>query len=153
MKSESRQGLLVSARQTTYPSSGQVVEWTERNPLGISETGSAVYDPLGNYVSYQSHPPVGQAPPTGTYGNSYGGVGSSLGIANNYGTGCTLDGALANCNMRSAGSSAHDVLKTRCATYDQHAQTGSWKQQQGCITYECASANDLCDDESKSYSL
>ncbi|HEX8501128.1 MAG TPA: hypothetical protein VF659_11115, partial [Pyrinomonadaceae bacterium] len=89
---------VVGARQTILSYNGQqYMEWTHRDPPGITEPG-ATYDPLGNYIPHV--PPQPYQPPsyTGFYGPSYGGSTSSFTNSNNFSTGCMLDGAPASCN-------------------------------------------------------
>jgi len=45
-----------------------MVEWTQKDPVGMTETGTdvmykSVYDPLGNYVPYQPESAPGGPPP------------------------------------------------------------------------------------------
>ena len=90
-------GGLVQARQGVQSWDNQpAVEWAHRDPLGVSEPGAA-YDPLGNHVAVRN-PAAGQPPPAGTYGPSYGGAASTFSNAQNFSTGCMLDGVPANCN-------------------------------------------------------
>ncbi len=71
--------------------SGQAsVNWTHHDPPGVSEPGVA-YDPLGNMVA-PAPPQRNQGPSTGTYRPSYLGPSSSFSNANNYSTGCVVDG-------------------------------------------------------------
>jgi hypothetical protein len=53
----------------------------------------------GNFVPLQQHPPPDQGPPppNGVYGPSYGGGGSGFANANDYSTGCYMDGLPASC--------------------------------------------------------
>ena len=82
---------LIFARQL---SSG--VGWTQRNPLGITETNRGVYDPLGNYIPFKAMNDPRPAP--GQYSSaSMSGESSSLSDPQNYGMGCFLDGGPANC--------------------------------------------------------
>src|SRR5262245_3625400 len=57
-----KEGLLF-ATQRASGGPGAYVETTYRDPLGITETTKAVYDPLGNYTPFQAygdpHPPAG----------------------------------------------------------------------------------------------
>jgi YD repeat-containing protein len=85
---------LMQARQGV--SSGQqFMGWTHLDPAGVSEQGSglAAYDALGNYVQYS--PP--QGPPPRVQAPTYFGAWSSFTNAYNYSTGCTWDGAPADC--------------------------------------------------------
>src|SRR5438045_25737 len=47
---------------------GASVTWTQRDPLGITETGKGIYDPLGNYIPFQQHDDP--RPPAGSYNSS-----------------------------------------------------------------------------------
>ena len=91
-------GGLVQARQTIDRFSGQeAVEWTHRDPLGTSEPGGAS-DPLG-LLAVPDAPEDGQPiPPSSSYGPSYTGSSSMFSNANNYSTGCRLDGRPMDCN-------------------------------------------------------
>lgn len=93
-------GGLIQARQTVQSSNGQpAVVWTHLDPTGTSEPGAS-YDPLGNRIVPQN-PPQPQSPPmpaSGMYGPGWGGAGSSFSNANNYATGCRMDGAPATCS-------------------------------------------------------
>ena len=44
------EGLLFATQRTD---AGAYVLWTQRNPLGITETSKATYDPLGNYIPFR----------------------------------------------------------------------------------------------------
>jgi hypothetical protein len=69
---------------------------TFRNPLGITETTRAVYDPLGNYIPFQA--PGDPRPPAGSYSSaSMSGLSSSQANAESYGVGCVMDGIPTNC--------------------------------------------------------
>lgn len=64
---------LLFATQRSSGSSGPLVMVTHRNPLGVSETGFAVYDPLGNYIPFTPH--GNPRPPVGSYSSaSMGGL-------------------------------------------------------------------------------
>jgi hypothetical protein len=94
---------LLFARQAKNTSGQPVMEWTHRDPLGVTEKGSGGdggYDPLGNYAGRPTPPPTGQTYqlPIGNYGQSYEGAGRGFTNANNYSTGCTWDGRPASCN-------------------------------------------------------
>jgi len=77
---------------------GPSVTWTQRNPLGITETGLGVYDPLGNYVPFQRQ--QDPRPPAGSYNSSsMSGLAASLGNTNDYGgMGCLMDGLPTSCD-------------------------------------------------------
>jgi YD repeat-containing protein len=90
---------LVYPRQTVLSFNNQPsMEWTHRDPVGLSEPGAA-YDPLGNYVSPVNPQPT-QPPPSGMYGPGYGGASSTFGNADNYSTGClsASAGSPSDCN-------------------------------------------------------
>src|SRR5437870_13521674 len=77
---------------------GASVTWTQRDPLGITETGKGIYDPLGNYLPFQQHDDP--RPPTGSY-NSSSMSGIAAGVsANPFGsdTGCLMDGLPTACS-------------------------------------------------------
>jgi hypothetical protein len=91
------EGLLFATQETAY-GGGPYVRWTQRNPLGITETGNGVYDPLGNYIPFQQHDDP--RPPAGSYNSSsMSGVAASL-AANPFGsdTGCIMDGLPTPCS-------------------------------------------------------
>jgi YD repeat-containing protein len=82
----------------------QSVQWLHRDPAGLSEVGDtsgdkkAAYDPLGNYLSFQTPPippagynPFYSPPPSGGLGSGFDFNGGSTNVA------CTLDGAPVNC--------------------------------------------------------
>lgn len=93
-------GGLVEARQVEQGGAGQpAVSFTHLDPTGTSEPDAA-YDPLGNRVVPQN-PPTTQSPPftaAPMYGPAWFGSGSSFSNANNYATGCLLDGRPTDCN-------------------------------------------------------
>src|SRR5260370_29761826 len=93
-------------------SNGPSVTWTQRNPLGITETGLAVYDPLGNYVPFQRQ--QDPRPPAGSYNSSsMSGLAAGLGNTNDYGgMGCLMDGLSTSCSrlLRSIQSGLGDKL-------------------------------------------
>ena len=92
-------GGLVEARQTVDSYDGQArMEWTHRDPLGVTEYPLAAYDPLGNYVRHE--PPAGppQPPPSWMYYPAYSGAWSGFGNAANYATGCVMDGQPTSCD-------------------------------------------------------
>jgi YD repeat-containing protein len=97
---------VVSPRQTKDANNQPSVEWTHRDPLGVTEAGQpglAAYDPLGNYAPLPVAPQRdggGQPPPPmPPHWPAYSGAGSSnYGQAGNYSTGCMMDGAPANCS-------------------------------------------------------
>ena len=60
------EGLLFATQTVTQNVAG--VGWTQRDPVGISETGKGVYDPLGNYLPFQPH--NDPRPPVGSYNSS-----------------------------------------------------------------------------------
>lgn len=77
--------------------SGPYVHATLRNPLGITETNKAVYDPLGNYIPFQQH--GDPRPPAGTYSSaSMPGLSSSQANSDSYGVGCLMEGLPSNCS-------------------------------------------------------
>jgi YD repeat-containing protein len=81
------------------------ITWQHRDPAGLSEVGNGsgdrkgVYDPLGNYVSFQTPPipPAGYNPlyspsPSGGFGSGFGFNGGSSNVT------CTLNGLPTDCN-------------------------------------------------------
>jgi hypothetical protein len=91
------QGLLFATQGIDYQGS-PYVGWTQRNPLGITETGKGIYDPLGNYIPFQQHDDP--RPPAGSYNSSsMSGVAASM-TANPFGsdTGCLMDGLPTSCS-------------------------------------------------------
>jgi len=91
---------------------GASVTWTQRNPLGITETGLGVYDPLGNYVPFQHQ--QDPRPPAGSYNSSsMSGLAASLGNTSDYGgMGCLMDGLPTSCSrlLRTIQSGLGDKL-------------------------------------------
>lgn len=76
---------------------GASVTWTQRDPLGITETEKGIYDPLGNYIPFQQHDDP--RPPAGSYNSSsMSGIAASV-SANPFGsnTGCLMDGIPTDC--------------------------------------------------------
>jgi len=90
---------LVAPMQQTDGNNNPSISWVHRDPLGVQESYGAAYDPLGNLINNEQ-PPTSGPPPTGPfYGPSYSGVGwSSFSNANNFSSGCRLDGAQASCD-------------------------------------------------------
>lgn len=89
------EGLLFATQRTD--STGPFVLLTQRNPLGISETTKAVYDPLGNYIPFQAS--GDPRPPAGSYSSaSMGGLSSSQADPTSYAVGCMMDGIPSTCN-------------------------------------------------------
>ena len=87
---------LLFATQRASAGPGPFVLATYRNPLGISETTKAVYDPLGNYIPFQAH--GDPRPPAGSYSSaSMSGLSSSQADAESYGVGCIADGMPTSC--------------------------------------------------------
>jgi YD repeat-containing protein len=87
---------LLFATQRASGGPGPLVLLTYRNPLGISETTKAVYDPLGNYIPFVAH--GDPRPPAGSYSSaSMSGLSSSQASAESYGVGCIADGIPTNC--------------------------------------------------------
>jgi hypothetical protein len=74
------------------------MSWVHRDSLGLQEDGKA-YDPFGSLI-YNVQPPTGGPPPNMPfYGATYAGVSwSSFTNANNFSTGCMMDGVRADCN-------------------------------------------------------
>jgi YD repeat-containing protein len=90
------QGLLF-ASQRSSGAPGPFVMLTQRNPLGISETSRAVYDPLGNYVPYTAH--GDPRPPVGSYTSaSMRGLSTSQANPDSLAVGCIMDGMPTSCN-------------------------------------------------------
>jgi YD repeat-containing protein len=93
------EGLLFARQTTQWPyvwPNGAYVGWTQRNPLGITENGKGVYDPLGNYIPFQQM--NDPAPPPGSYNSSsMGGIAGSIANPNGSGMGCLMDGMPTSC--------------------------------------------------------
>jgi len=90
------EGLLFATQRNT-PGIGANVLTTYRNPLGITETNKAVYDPLGNYIPFQAW--ADPRPPAGSYNSgSMGGLSSSQANPESLAIGCIMDGLPTNCN-------------------------------------------------------
>jgi hypothetical protein len=90
------EGLLFATQEIDYQGSSYV-RWGQRDPLGITETGKGIYDPLGNYIPFQQHDDPRPAP--GSY-NSSSMSGMAANVAPNpFGsdTGCLMDGLPATC--------------------------------------------------------
>jgi YD repeat-containing protein len=99
-------GLLMALQYPATVSGAQpFVTWLHSDPARMSEVtnGSgdkkSVYDPLGNYVSFQELPappagynPLYSPPPSGGLGSGFGFNGGSTNVA------CTLNGSPVNCN-------------------------------------------------------
>jgi YD repeat-containing protein len=91
------EGLLFATQGIDYQGS-PYVGWTQRDPLGVTETGKGVYDPLGNYIPFQQHDDP--RPPAGSYNSSsMSGIAASV-AANPFGsdTGCLMDGLPTACS-------------------------------------------------------
>jgi hypothetical protein len=89
-------GLLFATQTVTQNMAG--VAWTQRDPVGISETGKGVYDPLGNYLPFQPHDDP--RPPVGSY-NSSSMAGFYASFASNpfqLNVGCIRDGIPTSCD-------------------------------------------------------
>jgi len=87
---------LLFATQRASGGPGPLVLATYRNPLGISETTKAVYDPLGNYIPFVAH--GDPRPPAGSYSSaSMSGLSSSQANAESYGVGCLVDNVPTTC--------------------------------------------------------
>jgi hypothetical protein len=94
------EGLLFASQGIDYQGS-PYVGWTQRNPLGITETGKGVYDPLGNYIPFQQHDDP--RPPAGSYNSSsMSGLSASMSNPFDYGMGCFMDAVPTNCNRAMA---------------------------------------------------
>ena len=88
---------LLFATQRSSGAPGPFVMLTQRNPLGITETNKAVYDPLGNYIPFQAY--QDPRPPAGSYNSaSMGGLSSSQANPESYAVGCMMDGMPTDCN-------------------------------------------------------
>jgi hypothetical protein len=89
---------LVMAVQQKDSQGHPTVRLVQRDASGLQEDGQA-YDPFGNLIS-NVQPPVGGPPGyTPTYGPPYGFATSSSFInANNFGTGCQIDGVAQICS-------------------------------------------------------
>jgi YD repeat-containing protein len=91
------EGLLFATQGIDYQGS-PYVGWTQRNPLGITETGKGIYDPLGTYIPFQQHDDP--RPPVGSYNSSsMSGIAGSV-SANPFGsdTGCLMNGLPTACS-------------------------------------------------------
>lgn len=87
---------LLFATQRASGAPGPFVLNTYRNPLGITETTKAVYDPLGNYIPFRAN--GDPRPPAGSYSSaSMSGLSSSQADAESYGVGCLSDGIPTAC--------------------------------------------------------
>ena len=85
------------ATQRSSGAPGPFVLLTRRNPLGITETNKAVYDPLGNYIPFQAY--QDPRPPAGSYNSgSMGGLSSSQANPDSLAVGCMMDGMPTTCN-------------------------------------------------------
>lgn len=88
---------LLFVTQNVSPN-GNWVGWAQRDPVGISETGKGIYDPLGNYIPFQQH--NDPRPPAGSYNSSSMG-GFYASFASNptqLNIGCIRDGIPTDCN-------------------------------------------------------
>ena len=83
--------------QTKDGNGNPTVDEVRRDVTGLQEDGKAV-DPFGAVIQ-NVQPPTGGAPPNMPfYGATYGGVSwNSFTNANNFSTGCTLDGVRTSC--------------------------------------------------------
>jgi YD repeat-containing protein len=97
---------LLFARQMTFPAPvGDLVGWTQRDPVGVSETGKGIYDPLGDYIPFKQ--PTDPRPPASAYNSgSMASVSGNMSDAYNYGLGCQLHGIPTKCStvMRLLGN-------------------------------------------------
>jgi hypothetical protein len=99
-------GLLTATQDTSAANFGgpASVSWLHKDPAGLSEVTTttadkkSVYDPLGNYISYQTPPapatgfnPFYTAPPSGSLGSGFGFNGGSTNVT------CTYEGMPVNC--------------------------------------------------------
>lgn len=88
---------LIFATQRSSGGPGPFVMFTERSPVGLSETSKAVYDPLGNYIPFTPH--GDPRPPVGSYNSaSMGGLSANTADPDSLGVGCVLDGIPVDCN-------------------------------------------------------
>lgn len=88
---------LLFATQRTSGAPGAFVQTTLRNPLGVSETNQAMYDPLGNYIPFQAH--GDPRPPVGSYNSgSMSALSANQADPHSFGVGCIMDGLPTNCN-------------------------------------------------------
>lgn len=100
-------GLLFAHQTDVGGTVGQIVGWTQRDPVGVSETGKGMYDPLGNFIPFKQ--PTDPRPPAGSYNSgSMASVEGNMNDAYNYGLGCMLGGIPTRCStvMRLLGSGA-----------------------------------------------
>ena len=87
------EGLLFATQRTT---GGPTVLFTMRNPLGLSETTKAVYDPLGNYIPFQQF--ADPRPPAGSYNSgSLSSLSASQANPFSSAVGCLMDGLPTTC--------------------------------------------------------
>jgi hypothetical protein len=87
---------LVPAGGLVFASGGQTAGYTQRDPVGVTETNKGVYDPLGNYIPFV--PPSDPRPAPGSYNSSsMAGLSASLSNPNSYGMACYLNGIPINC--------------------------------------------------------
>jgi YD repeat-containing protein len=98
-------GLLFARQVKNPPPVGDFVSWTQRDPVGVSETNKGIYDPLGNYIPFKQ--PTDPRPPAGSYNSgSMASVSGNMSDAYNYGLGCMLHGIPTKCStvMRMLGN-------------------------------------------------
>lgn len=87
---------MLFATQRSSGGPGPFVLATHRNPLGITETNKAVYDPLGNFIPFQAH--GDPRPPAGSFSSaSMPGLSASQADPDGYGMGCLRDDLPASC--------------------------------------------------------
>ena len=121
---------LLFATQRASGAPGAFVDFRQRNPLGTTETARAVYDPLGNYIPFQSAPDP--RPPAGSFTSaSMSGLAASLANPHNYGTGCLLDGSPVNCSL--ARRLLASGLAERCPYNDCGPRTIVYKDEDGKV--------------------
>jgi hypothetical protein len=90
------EGLLFATQRSSVLFSPFVL-LTHRNPLGITETNEAVYDPLGNYIPFQAY--QDPRPPAGSYNSgSMASLSASQANPDSYGVGCIIDGVPTTCS-------------------------------------------------------
>jgi hypothetical protein len=149
------EGLLFATQEKDYLG-GPYVRWTQRDPLGITETGKGIYDPLGTYIPFQQH--NDPRPPAGSYNSSsMSGMAASM-AANPFGsdTGCLMDGLPTACSrvlrainngqgdkVTVSGFSSSLQLTLFMARYSAVTTTGSHYRLPPTTTYT--------DDDGKSY--
>jgi YD repeat-containing protein len=95
-------GLVMVLQQKDYQGH-PTVSFVQRDALGLQENGQA-YDPFGNLIQNVQPPFTGPPPYVPFYGATWGGASwSNFVNANNFATGCELDGRPTDCNKLKQG--------------------------------------------------